>query len=111
MKERIYGLIREALERASCAGVIPRVDEVPFAVEYPPDEAFGDYASNVALVLGSALKRKPRDVAQAILDHLPPAPYIEKVEVVSVGRVRRAKLYYLRKLRGKAARIREKRSF
>jgi len=85
MKERIYGLIREALERASCAGVIPRVDEVPFAVEYPPDEAFGDYASNVALVLGSALKRKPRDVAQAILDHLPPAPYIEKVEVAGPG--------------------------
>ncbi|MDY6848775.1 MAG: 50S ribosomal protein L19 [Geoalkalibacter sp.] len=39
------------------------------------------------------------------------SPTIEKVEVVSVGRVRRAKLYYLRKLRGKAARIREKRSF
>jgi large subunit ribosomal protein L19 len=39
------------------------------------------------------------------------SPTIEKIEVVSVGRVRRAKLYYLRKLRGKAARIREKRSF
>ena len=36
------------------------------------------------------------------------SPRIEKVEVVSKGRVRRAKLYYLRKLRGKAARIREK---
>ena len=37
------------------------------------------------------------------------SPSIEKIEVVSVGRVRRAKLYYLRKLQGKAARIREKR--
>ena len=36
------------------------------------------------------------------------SPRIEKVEVVTKGRVRRAKLYYLRKLRGKAARIREK---
>ena len=35
------------------------------------------------------------------------APTVEKVEVVTVGRVRRAKLYYLRKLQGKAARIRE----
>lgn len=33
------------------------------------------------------------------------SPTIEKIEVVSFGRVRRAKLYYLRKLRGKAARI------
>ncbi len=39
------------------------------------------------------------------------SPAVEKIEVVSVGRVRRAKLYYLRKLRGKAARIREKRRF
>jgi large subunit ribosomal protein L19 len=36
-------------------------------------------------------------------------PAIDKVEVVSRGRVRRAKLYYLRDLRGKAARIRERR--
>lgn len=35
-------------------------------------------------------------------------PRIEKIEVVSRGRVRRARLYYLRKLTGKAARIRER---
>jgi len=37
------------------------------------------------------------------------SPIIDKVERVTRGRVRRAKIYYLRKLRGKAARIREKR--
>ncbi len=37
------------------------------------------------------------------------SPIIDRVEVVTRGRVRRAKIYYLRKLRGKAARIREKR--
>lgn len=36
-------------------------------------------------------------------------PIIEKIEVVSRGDVRRAKLYYLRGLRGKAAKIRERR--
>lgn len=34
-------------------------------------------------------------------------PRIEKIEVVAHGRVRRARLYYLRELSGKAARIRE----
>ncbi len=37
------------------------------------------------------------------------SPTIDKIEVVSKGRVRRAKIYYLRKLMGKAARIKEKR--
>ena len=37
------------------------------------------------------------------------SPILDKVEIVTRGRVRRAKIYYLRKLRGKAARIREKR--
>lgn len=36
-------------------------------------------------------------------------PVIEKIEVVRRGDVRRAKLYYLRELRGKAAKIRERR--
>ncbi len=35
------------------------------------------------------------------------SPMLDRIEVVSRGRVRRAKLYFLRKLRGKAARIRE----
>ncbi|GAA0035673.1 MULTISPECIES: 50S ribosomal protein L19 [Brevibacterium] len=36
------------------------------------------------------------------------SPIVEQIEVLSRGDVRRAKLYYLRNLRGKAARIREK---
>ena len=37
------------------------------------------------------------------------SPRLAKIEVVSFGRVRRAKLYYLRKLRGKKARVRTRR--
>jgi len=37
------------------------------------------------------------------------SPFIDKIEILTRGRVRRARLYYLRKLRGKAARIKEKR--
>jgi large subunit ribosomal protein L19 len=37
------------------------------------------------------------------------SPNLAEIRVVRLGRVRRAKLYYLRKLSGKAARIRERR--
>ena len=37
------------------------------------------------------------------------SPVLDKIEVVTRGDVRRAKLYYLRNLRGKAAKIKEKR--
>lgn len=36
------------------------------------------------------------------------SPFIERVEVVSEGRVRRSRIYYLRNLKGKAARIKTK---
>lgn len=36
------------------------------------------------------------------------SPSVDKIEIVSKGKVRRSRLYYLRKLRGKAAKIREK---
>lgn len=35
------------------------------------------------------------------------SPNISRIDRISIGKVRRAKLYYLRKLKGKAARIRE----
>ena len=38
------------------------------------------------------------------------SPSIDKIEIVSRGKVRRGRLYYLRNLRGKAARIKEKRT-
>ncbi len=38
------------------------------------------------------------------------SPTLDKIEVVSKGKVRRARLYYLRKLSGRAARLKEKRA-
>ena len=38
------------------------------------------------------------------------SPNIDKVEVLTRGKVRRGRLYYIRKLKGKAARIKEKRT-
>lgn len=39
------------------------------------------------------------------------SPFIDKIEVNKIGKVRKSKIFYLRELRGKAARIKEKRTF
>ena len=39
------------------------------------------------------------------------SPFLEAIEVMKAGKVRRARIYYLRGLTGKGARIKEKRSF
>jgi large subunit ribosomal protein L19 len=39
------------------------------------------------------------------------SPHISKIEVVRMGRVRRAKLFYLRRVKGKAARVKEKKRY
>jgi len=39
------------------------------------------------------------------------SPKVDKIEVTRLGRIRRSKLYYLRELKGRKARIREKRQY
>jgi arginyl-tRNA synthetase len=78
MKEKIRAMIRKAIERLT-------KEEVPFSVEYPANERFGDYATNVAFVLGTLFKTAPSDVAQKILKNLPPEEALEKVEVAGGG--------------------------
>lgn len=49
------------------------------------DERFGDYQANVAMSLAKALKRKPRDVAEAIVAALDALDLFESVEIAGPG--------------------------
>ncbi|HPF38073.1 MAG TPA: arginine--tRNA ligase [Phycisphaerae bacterium] len=49
------------------------------------DPRFGDYQCNVAMSLGKALGRKPRDIAQAVADALGASQLFESVEVAGPG--------------------------
>lgn len=51
----------------------------------PRQKEHGDFATNVALVLASRVGRPPHDVAQAIVDVLEPAPFVERVAVAGPG--------------------------
>ena len=84
---------RPADPRALCAELIERALDAAWpdaghagiTVDRPKDPSHGDYACSVALQLARTLKRKPRDIATAIVAALPPSPYIEKAEVAGAG--------------------------
>ena len=51
----------------------------------PKQRDHGDFATNVALGIAKRAGRPPRDVAQAIVDALEPAPFLERAEVAGPG--------------------------
>jgi arginyl-tRNA synthetase len=61
-------LLRAEIVRAARSLGAP--DDVELVLERPRDRAFGDWATNIAMVLAKPLGRKPRDLAQAIVERL-----------------------------------------
>jgi len=67
------------------AAAIPEQHGAAIALERPKQVGHGDYASNLALQLAKPLKRSPRDVAQALVQALPPSPWLAKAEIAGAG--------------------------
>ncbi len=65
--------------------VIPEQRGAAIVLERPKQAGHGDYASNLALQLAKPLKRNPRDIAQALVDAVPPSPWLAKAEVAGAG--------------------------
>ncbi len=84
IERRLVALIEQALEAAAPSlgieGELPRPELLA-----PKQREHGDFATNVALGLAKRAGRPPREVAQAIADALPPAPFLEKAEVAGPG--------------------------
>lgn len=81
--------IREAvtasLAAAALAGDLPPLAGLDFVVERPRDRANGDWAVNAALVAAKRAARSPREVAGAIVDHLPEVPHLAATEIAGPG--------------------------
>ena len=84
IEDRLVALIAQALEAAAPSlgldGDLPTPELLA-----PKQREHGDFATNVALGLAKRAGRPPREVAQAIVDALPPAPFLEKAEVAGPG--------------------------
>jgi len=77
-KIKVKKAVEAALEKAF------KVKE-KVGIEYPSDEAHGDYASNIALQITKELKKAPQEIAKEIIENLEKGDLIEKAEVAGPG--------------------------
>ena len=67
MKESIKILLNEAIIKAKETGQWSDFDMVEILVDYPKSEQFGDYTSNIAMVLAKKLGKSPMEIAGQIV--------------------------------------------
>lgn len=83
LKYLIEKLLRDAI--ASLPAELHAAGESSFTVERCRNASHGDFASNAALQLARVAKRKPRELAQAIVDALPHSEFVRQVDVAGPG--------------------------
>jgi arginyl-tRNA synthetase len=80
------GEIEAALRAMQAAGELPQaLDFWAITAEPPRDPAHGDIATNAAMVLSKAARRKPRDIAEALLSRLKANPDVVEGAVAGPG--------------------------
>lgn len=83
VKQTLIEEINHSIQKAALA----EASDIPdIKIEIPKDDANGDYSTNIAMVLTKIAKRNPREIAQAIVDHLDTtAANVEKVQIAGPG--------------------------
>lgn len=108
MKEQIRNLIKNAIKELKLNENWDESSHPEIEVDYPKNEAFGDYTTNIAMVLAKVMKMNPMEVAKKMNQQLTTnnLQQFEKVEAVKPGYIN----FYLSKqyLQGKVSEINEK---
>ncbi|WP_018954802.1 arginine--tRNA ligase [Thioalkalivibrio sulfidiphilus] len=85
MKDQLQALIEQAIDALRQDGTLPGDAAVDVQVTRTKDKAHGDFATNVALQLAKPARKKPRDVAEAIVARLPESGLVARTEIAGPG--------------------------
>jgi arginyl-tRNA synthetase len=86
VREQLSKLIQEALLEVANPTSKNRLLEIPIALSVPNNEIYGDYATNLAMILAKELKQSPLKIAESLVARLPAnLNWVEKIEVVKPG--------------------------
>lgn len=78
-------LVEDALAAAQASGDLPECDAPRIEIRPPARPEFGDHACAVALQLARPMRRNPLQIARAVADHVPAAPFLGGLEVAPPG--------------------------
>ena len=85
-RAQVAQLTQQAYEKAAQAGLLPEGAQVKATIEIPKDTANGDFTTTFALAASKALRQPPRNIAQALLDHMDLAgSYFASAEIAGPG--------------------------
>ena len=84
MKQQLEQLIQSALTALNTSGQLT-VTSDDIQIEKVKDKLHGDFACNIAMMLAKAAGRKPREIAELIVQALPKSPLVLKVDVAGPG--------------------------
>ncbi len=85
MRARIAGLVSCAIAQAQAAGELSEFEVSDFGIERTNDAQKGDWTSTVAMRSSKAAHRAPRDIAAAIIAHMPADEAVVSVEAAGPG--------------------------
>jgi len=86
MKRVLVALLERAIRAGVEAGLLPATAPPSIEVELTKDPGHGDYASNVAMILASQVRKNPREIAEVLLQRIEdPEGFLEKIEIAGPG--------------------------
>ena len=85
MREHVKALLEQALAAAAASGEISLASTPDIVINRNRDTAHGDFACPIAMSLAKAVRRKPRDIAQILMDNFPVSANVAKVEIAGPG--------------------------
>jgi arginyl-tRNA synthetase len=86
MRDRLIKIIQEAIKGIRGASPEARLSDIPVLLSVPKNEGYGDYATNLAMLLAKELKQSPMKIAESLAGRIPAEPeWLEKIEVVKPG--------------------------
>ena len=84
MKQQIENLIQIAVTKLQESGELPAIPAF-IQIDATKDKQHGDFASNIALILAKPAQKKPREIAERIIQLIPTSSYLQKVEIAGPG--------------------------